>query len=212
MDSIENKRERMLERHLKARGIEDAAVLQAMREVPREAFLPEEMREVAYQDAPLPIGEGQTISQPYIVALMTQLLEPHRSDRVLEVGTGSGYAAAVLSRIVKMVYTVERHPSLVHGAQAVFDRLGYDNIRVRQGDGRFGWPEESPFEAVVVTAAARRIPPALTTQLAVGGRLVIPVGPQDVQELRLVRRTAENAYDTATRLPVRFVPLVGSQE
>jgi protein-L-isoaspartate(D-aspartate) O-methyltransferase len=211
MDSLENQRRQMIGRHLEARGISDAAVLEAMREVPREAFLPEEMRDIAYQDAPLPIGAGQTISQPYIVALMTELLEPARDDRVLEVGTGSGYAAAVLSRIVKTVYTIERHSSLARGARAAFERLGYDNIQVREGDGTLGWPEESPFEAVVVTAGARGVPQPLKRQLAIGGRLVIPVGPQDMQELRLVRRTAEDAYATEPHLPVRFVPLVGEQ-
>jgi protein-L-isoaspartate(D-aspartate) O-methyltransferase len=140
-----------------------------------------------------------------------ELLEPRRTDRVLEVGTGSGYAAAVLSHIVKMVYTVERHVSLASGAQKVFDRLGYGTIRIRRGDGRLGWPEKSPFEAVVLTAGTRQIPQALMTQLAIGVRLVIPVGPQDVQERRFVRRTGKDAYDAENHLPVRFVPLVGGR-
>jgi protein-L-isoaspartate(D-aspartate) O-methyltransferase len=210
MVSIENQRTRMIDKHLKGRGIRDRAVLQAMAEVPREAFLPDEMREAAYQDAPLPIGEGQTISQPYIVAVMTQLLEPRRTDRVLEVGTGSGYAAAVLSRIVEMVYTLERHASLARSAQAVFDRLGYDNIHVREGDGTLGWPEESPFEAIVVTAGACGVPEPLKRQLAIGGRLVIPVGSREVQKLRHIRRTGEDRYEEERHLAVRFVPLVGS--
>jgi protein-L-isoaspartate(D-aspartate) O-methyltransferase len=141
---------------------------------------------------------------------MTQLLEPRRTDRVLEVGTGSGYAAAVLSRIVEMVYTLERHASLARSAQAVFDRLGYDNIHVREGDGTLGWPEESPFEAIVVTAGACGVPEPLKRQLAIGGRLVIPVGSREVQKLRHIRRTGEDRYEEERHLAVRFVPLVGS--
>lgn len=208
MKRIETQRQRMIEKHLIRRGMKDKAVLQAMTEVPREAFLPPSMRDVAYEDAPLPIGEGQTISQPYIVAIMTELLELADGDRVLEVGTGSGYAAAVLSRVAGTVYTVERHASLARGAQAVFDRLGYANIHVRQGDGSLGWPEKSPFEAIVVTAGAQEIPGTLMAQLALGGRMVIPVGPREVQELIRIRRTGEHDYAREARLGVRFVPLV----
>jgi protein-L-isoaspartate(D-aspartate) O-methyltransferase len=211
MKDIQTQRDRMIAEHLERRGVKDGAVLQAMAEVPREAFLPEEMRDIAYQDAPLPIGAGQTISQPYIVAVMTELLEPRKGDRVLEIGTGSGYAAAVLSRIVQAVYTVERHPSLARGAQAAFDRLGYDNIHVREGDGTLGWPEESPFESIAVTAGAQGVPAALRQQLAVGGRLVIPVGPREVQELRRIRRSGKERYDEERLFAVRFVPLVGEQ-
>lgn len=210
MDRIAKQHRYMIEKHLKARGIVNGAVLQAMADVPREAFLPEEMQDVAYQDAPLPIGAGQTISQPYIVAVMTELLEPGKDDRALEVGTGSGYAAAILARIVATVYTVERHPALAERAQAVFDRLGCDNIHVRQGDGSLGWPEESPFDGIVVTAAAPAVPETLKTQLAIGGRLVIPVGPPRVQELLRIRRTGNDRYIQERHLGVRFVPLVGA--
>jgi protein-L-isoaspartate(D-aspartate) O-methyltransferase len=211
MKNIETLRDTMIEKHLKARGLKDEAVLQAMAEVPREAFLPASMADVAYEDAPLPIGEGQTISQPYIVAVMTELLELKPDDRVLEIGTGSGYAAAILSRIAKVVYTIERHAPLADGARRVFDRLGYDNIRLRQGDGSLGWPEAAPFDAIVVTAAAGRIPRALKDQLAVGGRLVIPVGPADVQKLLRMRRTGEERYEQETHFAVRFVPLIGAE-
>ena len=211
MKHLEEVRNIMIEKHLKARGVTDSAVLEAMAEVPREAFLPEAMAEFAYEDSPLPIGEGQTISQPYIVAVMTQLLEVERGDRVLEIGTGSGYAAAVLSRIVDAVYTIERHASLAANARDIYRRLGYDNIHVREGDGSLGWPEKGPYDAIVVTAGAPEVPATLKKQLAVGGRLVIPVGSSRLQELLRIRRTGEDTYEQEERLSVRFVPLVGAE-
>jgi len=210
MKNLEKLRDVMLERHLKARGVKNPDVLQAMREIPREAFIPEKMAEFAYEDSPLPIGQGQTISQPYIVAVMTELLEPSEKDRVLEIGTGSGYAAAILSRIVAEVYTVERHKDLAIEAEEKFGRLGYDNIHVLHADGTLGWPEHAPYDAVVVTAGAPEVPQPLKEQLAVGGRLVIPTGSSRAQELIRIRRTAQNAYAEEDLLSVRFVPLVGA--
>jgi protein-L-isoaspartate(D-aspartate) O-methyltransferase len=210
MKNLEKLRDRMIERHLKARGIKDPAVLHAMREVPREAFVPESMATSAYEDAPLPIGQGQTISQPYIVAVMTELLEPSEDDRVLEIGTGSGYAAAVLSRIVVEVYTVERYRDLAETAKARFRRLGYGNIQVLHSDGTLGWPENGPYDAIVVTAGAPEVPQPLKDQLAVGGRLVIPIGSSRTQELMQIRRTAQDTYKEKYLFGVRFVPLVGT--
>jgi protein-L-isoaspartate(D-aspartate) O-methyltransferase len=208
--NLEKDRQIMIERHLKARGVSDPAVLRAMAEVPREAFVPETMVHMAYDDSPLPIGEGQTISQPYIVAVMTELLELRRQDRVLEIGTGSGYAAAVLSRIVNAVYSVERHASLAKNAQRIFRRLGYDNIYVRQDDGSRGWPEHSPYDAITVTAGAAEVPEALKQQLTVEGRLVIPVGPSIAQQLVRIRRISQDEFTREELFGVRFVPLVGA--
>ncbi|MDX2169167.1 MAG: protein-L-isoaspartate(D-aspartate) O-methyltransferase, partial [Deltaproteobacteria bacterium] len=204
-------RHRMVEAHLAARGIRDAAVLAAMREVPREAFLSAELAEFAYEDAPLPIESGQTISQPFIVALMSAALELRQSDRVLEVGTGSGYAAAVLSRVAAEVYTIERHGELADLATQRLAALHYDNVHVRHGDGTLGWPEQAPFDAIVVAAGGPDVPPALLEQLAVGGRLVIPIGPTPrTQELVRVRRTAAGLQREELG-GVRFVPLIGAQ-
>ncbi len=211
MQAFEQARETMIDAHLKARGITDTRVLDAMAEVPREAFLPAGAADAAYMDAPQPIGRGQTISQPYIVALMTQLMAPGANDRVLDIGTGSGYAAAVLSRIAKVVYSVERHAALADDARNILHRLGYDNIHIRQGDGTLGWPDNGPYDAIGVTAAAPEIPSALKAQLAVGGRLVVPVGSGDHQELLRIRRTDQDAYHQSAHLNVRFVPLVGAQ-
>ena len=208
MRDLEKLRDMMIENHLKARGIKDPAVLQAMRDVPREAFLPESMAEFAYEDSPLPIGQGQTISQPYIVAVMTELLELSEGARVLEIGTGSGYAAAVLSRIAAHVFTVERHADLAEAAQNRFRRLGYDNIHVRLSDGTLGWHQHAPYDGIVVTAGAPDVPQPLKEQLAVGGRLVIPTGSSRAQELRRIRRTAEDAFEEEDLFSVRFVPLV----
>lgn len=209
-DKLEKLRDIMIEKHLKARGVKNPVVLQAMREVPREAFVPEDMAEFAYEDSPLPIGQGQTISQPYIVAVMTELLEPSENDRVLEIGTGSGYAASILSRIVREVYTVERYEELAETARNRFRRLGYDNIHVLHGDGSLGWPEHAPYDAVLVTAGAPNVPQPLKEQLAVGGRLVIPTGSGLAQRLLLIRRTSKNEYQEAYSFGVRFVPLVGA--
>jgi protein-L-isoaspartate(D-aspartate) O-methyltransferase len=202
----------MVENQLIARGIQHPAVLRAMAEVPREEFVPGHWVEHAYADSPLPIGKEQTISQPYIVALMTEALEPSPGDRVLEIGTGSGYAAAILSRIVEKVYTIERHGSLADTARKRYESLGYDNIHVLHSDGTLGWPEHAPYNGIVVTAGGPAVPDPLLAQLAVGGRLLIPVGSTPtVQELVRVRRIAEDEYRRENLGAVRFVPLVGER-
>ncbi len=202
----------MVEEQLAARGIRDPAVLRAMGEVPREEFVLPQWSEFAYADSPLPIGKEQTISQPYIVALMIEALEISAGEQVLEIGTGSGYAAAVLSRVADEVYTVERHGSLARTARDRFERLGYDNIHGRHGDGTLGWPEHAPYDAIVVTAGAPEIPEPLYEQLAVGGCLVVPVGRAPrLQELVRVRRVAEDDYQRESLGGVRFVPLVGEE-
>ena len=201
----------MIREDLIGRGVHDPAVLAAMREVPREAFVDEGMQELAYEDHPLPIAEGQTISQPYIVAYMTEALELAGTDRVLEIGTGSGYAAAVLSRIVTTVHTVERLGGLASSARRRLEMLGYTNIVVHEGDGILGWPEHAPYDAIVVTAAAPKLPQPLLEQLAIGGRLVIPVGTSsDFQMLARVLRVTEHDYRTEELCGVRFVPLIGA--
>jgi protein-L-isoaspartate(D-aspartate) O-methyltransferase len=202
----------MVENQLIARGIEHPAVLRAMAGVPREEFVPGDWVEHAYADSPLPIGKEQTISQPYIVAVMTEALEPSPGDRVLEIGTGSGYAAAVLSRIVDEVYSIERHGSLADTARARYEALGYDNVHVLHSDGTLGWPEHAPYNGIVVTAGGPAVPDPLLAQLAMGGRLVIPVGSTPtVQELVRVRRIAEDDYRREYLGAVRFVPLVGER-
>jgi protein-L-isoaspartate(D-aspartate) O-methyltransferase len=202
----------MVEKQLARRGIDDPAVLQAMGTVPREEFVPPASRSLAYADSPLPIGQGQTISQPYIVALMTEMLELSPDDSVLEIGTGSGYAAAILSRIAAHVYTIERHASLARTARERFERLGYDNIHVRHGDGTLGWPEHAPYQAIVVTAGAPEVPNVLREQLTVGGRLVVPVGPTPrLQELVRVTRLGQDEFRQEDLGAVRFVPLVGQE-
>ncbi len=184
------------------------AVMAAMGRVPRHEFVPEDVRAQAYEDRPLPIGYGQTISQPYIVALMTDLLEPAAGDRVLEIGTGSGYQAAVLAELGLEGYTIEIIPELGAAAAARLQRLGYEAVLTRTGDGYYGWPEHAPFDGIVVTAAAEHVPPPLVEQLKPGGRMVIPVGPAFmVQQLVLVTKAADGAVRTRQLLPVRFVPL-----
>ena len=186
----------------------DGRVLDAMATVPRHRFVPEGQVEQAYENRPLPIGRGQTISQPYIVAFMTDLLKVRKGDRVLEVGTGSGYQAAVLARIAGKVYTIEIVKSLAEEAGERLARLGYANVEVRAGDGYAGWPEAAPFDAIMVTAGAPHVPPALVQQLKPGGRLVIPVGPASaVQSLTLVEKRADGSVTQRDVLPVRFVPL-----
>ncbi len=188
----------------------DDAVLEAMRTVPRHAFVPEDEQARAYDNRPLSIGYGQTISQPYIVALMTDLLDVGPDATVLEVGTGSGYQAAVLSGLVASVYTIEIVPQLGERARGVLQRLGYDNVEVRIGDGYYGWEDHAPFDAIIVTAAASHVPPPLVRQLKPGGRMIIPVGSRFmVQELLLVEKTAEGEVSTRQILPVAFVPLTG---
>lgn len=206
------RREVMVRDQLMGRGISDSAVLAAMRQVPREEFVDPGMRELAYEDHPLPIAKGQTISQPFIVAYMTEALELTGSDRVLEVGTGSGYAAAVLSRIVDRVYSVERLEELAEDARRRLERLGYGNVVVLVGDGSLGWPEHAPYDAIVVTAGAPRVPTPLLRQLTGGGRLVIPVGPSSLlQNLVRVRRVGDDEVRYEELCGVRFVPLVGAE-
>lgn len=209
--SLDIQRDIMIRDHLRARGIRDQAVLNAMREVPREEFVDERLLRQAYGDHPLPIAEGQTISQPYIVAYMTQSLELKATDRLLEIGTGSGYAAAVLSRIATIVHTVEHLGRLAREARQRLERLGYTNIVIHEGDGTLGWPEHAPYDAIVVTAGAPHVPKPLLEQLAVGGRLVIPVGrSSQAQELIRVRRITEHDYRSEGLCGVRFVPLIGA--
>ncbi len=211
MKDSQTLRRRMVETQLIPRGIRDPAVLRAMEEVPREAFLPQGLAGMAYRDAPLPIGEGQTISQPYIVAFMAEALECGPEDRVLEIGTGSGYAAAVLSRIAGEVYTVERYAEFLRVATERFRKLGYENIHLLEADGTLGWEEHAPYEGVVVTAGAPSPPGPLLAQLTVGGRMVIPVGPTvESQELIRIRRNDDDSFASEKLTDVRFVPLVGA--
>jgi protein-L-isoaspartate(D-aspartate) O-methyltransferase len=202
-------RERMVERQLRARGVQDERVLEAFREVPREVFVEPGLEQVAYTDAPLPIGESQTISQPFVVALMVEALEIRPSDRVLEVGAGSGYAAAILSRLASQVYAIERHPSLARQARERIERLGYGNVKLRAGDGTLGWPEAAPFDAILVSAGGADVPPALVEQLARGGRIAIPIGTSSEQELIRITKSDDGRLGTQNLGPVMFVPLIG---
>lgn len=211
-DAFRAERERMVSRDIAQRGIRDPAALAAMRAVPRHEFVPAERRRQAYADSPLPIGSGQTISQPYIVAYMTELLELEPGMRALEIGTGSGYQAAVLAEILDEVYTIEIIPELARWGEANLRRAGYEAVQVRQADGYHGWDEHGPYDAIVVTAAADHIPPPLIEQLKDGGRMVIPVGsPFRTQMLMLVTRHGEEIR-TRSLLPVRFVPLTRAAE
>src|SRR5262245_62532389 len=203
---------RMVRRQMAGRGIGDLRVLAAMEKVPREAFLPDAMREFAYEDTPLPIEEGQTISQPYIVACMAEAAHIAANDRVLEIGAGSGYAAAVLGELAQQVFTIERHPALADLARARLGQLGYRNVEVRTGDGTLGWPEQAPFDAIIATAGGPRIPDTLREQLALGGRLVMPVGEtKSVQTLIRLTRTGARTFHREELEEVRFVPLIGEQ-
>jgi protein-L-isoaspartate(D-aspartate) O-methyltransferase len=208
---MQHERERMVERQIRARGVRDARVLQAMRAVPREAFLPPELADLAYDDRPLPIEAGQTISQPYVVAVMIEALRLTGDETALEIGTGSGYAAAVLARVSRHVYTIERHAELAELARERLAALGFANVDVRCGDGTLGWPEHAPFDAIVVAAGGPDLPQALLEQLAIGGRLVMPVGTSRAQELVRVTRTAEDAFEREELGAVQFVPLIGEQ-
>jgi protein-L-isoaspartate(D-aspartate) O-methyltransferase len=198
----------MIEKQLRRRGITDSSVLAAMTAVPRHEFVSEELRSHAYDDLPLPIGGGQTISQPYIVAVMTAALCLQPTDRVLEIGTGCGYQAAVLSRLAKEVFTIERRPELASSASAKLARLGYSNAHVHCGDGSLGLPEFAPFDAILVAAAAPAVPKPLLAQFAEGGRMILPVGGAEHQELQLIEKRAD-ALSTKTLEGCRFVPLVG---
>lgn len=204
-------RTKMIREQLSARGITDRRVLAAFRAVPREEFVPVELRELAYEDSPLPIGADQTISQPYIVALTTEALALTGKERVLDVGTGSGYAAAIISRLAKEVFTVERIPELARRAAATLARIGYRNVEVICADGSLGLPEHAPYDAIAVGASAPTVPQALLDQLAPGGRLVIPVGPDHTQTLVRVTRMGDDMYRREAITEVRFVPLVGDQ-
>lgn len=188
----------------------DARVLDALKTVPRDAFVPDDLVDSAYDNRPLPIGEGQTISQPFIVALMTDLLDPGPADRVLEIGTGCGYQAAVLARLVASVHSIEYLPELARRAEATLARLGYDNVHPRAGNGREGWPEAAPFDGIIVTAGATDVPPALVEQLAPGGRMVLPVGTGRMgQELLRITKSRDGRVERQAVLPVAFVPLQG---
>jgi protein-L-isoaspartate(D-aspartate) O-methyltransferase len=202
-------RERMVETQIKARGIKDERVLKAMLKVPRHLFVDEALRDQAYGDFPLPIGEGQTISQPYIVALMTEALELKGIERVLEIGTGSGYQTAILAELALWVYTIERFPTLLERAKKVLNELGYKNISFKLDDGTLGWKEAAPFDAIIVTAASPDIPPPLVEQLAEGGRIVIPVGDEFSQTLIKGVKKGGKLHTKALE-PVRFVKLVGA--
>ncbi len=201
------RRESMVAAQIEARGVSDERVIAAMKKVPRHRFVPAEYREAAYYDSPLPIGSEQTISQPYIVALMTEALGLEGGGTVLEIGTGSGYQAAVLAEIVDTVFTIEILPELADRARAILDTLGYRSVRVRAGDGFFGWPAHAPFDGIIVTAAAPRIPEPLIEQLAPGGRIVIPVG-DEYQDLEIFTK-ADTGLVLLSTVPVRFVPMTG---
>lgn len=203
----------MVREQVAARGVDDEAVLEAMRTVPRHLMIPERYRQDPYGDHPAPIGYGQTISQPYIVGYMSEQLDIEPGERVLEVGTGSGYQAAILAQMTTNVYTIEIVPELARAAGKTFERLGYDRIALREGDGYFGWPEAAPFDAIVVTAAAEHVPPPLVEQLKRGGTMCIPVGARfGVQYLLLVEKDEAGKVTTRNLMPVRFVPLTREKE
>jgi protein-L-isoaspartate(D-aspartate) O-methyltransferase len=204
------RREQMVRNQIEARGVKDASVLESMRTVPRHLFVPEDFREAAYHDSPLPIGEGQTISQPYIVALMTELLEVGAGSKVLEIGTGSGYQAAVLAEMGVEVFSIEIRQGLCEHSRGVLAGLGYELVHVRCGDGYGGWPEQAPFDGIIVTAAPDRIPDPLVDQLADGARMVIPVG-EFYQELKVINRSGTD-FEERSVIPVRFVPMTGEIE
>ena len=201
-------RARMVQRHLVERGIKDERVLEAFRTVPRHRFVPPEAQRLAYEDESIPIGEGQTITPPYDVAFMTEALQPKPTDRVYEVGTGSGYQAAILSRLVKEVYSVEIHEPLAERAAAVLKDLGYTNVHTRAGDGYLGWPEAAPFDAIIVTCAPQKIPPPLVEQLKEGGRMVIPLGERHLQKLYVLEKKGGKMVGNPKRGTL-FVPMTG---
>jgi len=199
--------DQMVREQLEARGLRDPRVLQAMLAVPRHEFVPQELLDQAYDDHPLPIGAGQTISQPYIVAVMLQHLALEPDERILEIGTGSGYVTALLARLCAKVYSIERHAALAASAETTLQRLGYANVTLRVGDGNQGWPEHAPYDAILVSAAALEVPPALFSQLQEGCRMIIPIGPPYSQELRLVRKV-KGRPESDFLEACRFVPLV----
>ena len=209
---FKSQREQMVRHQLQARDIDNPRILDAMRDVPRHRFVPASQISQAYDDHPLPIGKDQTISQPYIVALMTQLVHPGKSSKTLEVGTGSGYQAAVLAELVDQVYTIEIVPGLAERAATLLSELGVENVHVRQGDGYQGWPEQAPFDCILVTAAPREVPPPLLQQLAIGGRLVIPVGVSSLTQTLLVIERTKRGFKRTSVIPVRFVPMTGEAQ
>ena len=204
-------RKEMVIEQIQRHGVTDKAVLKAMEAVPRHLFVPRELQQMAYMDTPLPIGEGQTISQPYVVALMTELAEIKPGEKVLEIGTGSGYQAAVLAELTDQVFTIEILPNLAAQAQHRLQALGYTQVHPRTGDGTLGWPEEAPFDAILVTAAPKQVPEALLDQLAEGGVLVAPVGERGYQQLRLIRKKDGKIVEDEETIPVSFVPMVRGQ-
>jgi len=216
LDRIENsqlrqaERDQMVREQIIARGVTDPRVIQALRTVPRHEFVPKSEAEEAYEDHPLPIGFGQTISQPYIVAFMTEALRLQPKERVLEIGTGSGYQAAILSQVVEKVFSIEIVEPLAQGAQETLENLGLTNVMVRAGDGYQGWPDEAPFDAIILTAAPEHIPPLLLDQLAIGGRLILPLG-RTVQKLMIIKRT-QDGWQQEELIPVAFVPMTGKAE
>ena len=206
-------REAMVKTQIESRGVKDEDILSVMQDVPRHLFIDESLWPKAYSDGPLPIGHGQTISQPYIVAFMTELLRPDTHHMVLEIGTGSGYQAAVLAKLVHHVYTIEIVPELGRNAKMVLKRLSYDNISVRVGDGYKGWPEEEPFDRIIVTAAPEKVPEALIDQLKPGGRMVLPVGPRWWgQDLLVIEKDERGKVVRKNTIPVRFVPMIRQEE
>jgi protein-L-isoaspartate(D-aspartate) O-methyltransferase len=212
MDSTRlGERHKMVAEQLEKRGIQNPWVLQGMLDIPRHFFVPDEHHLKAYEDRPLPIGHGQTISQPYIVALMIELLEPQPEFRVLEVGLGSGYSAAVLRRVVKEVYAIERDEKLLEETRRRLERLGLGQVQMKAGDGTLGWSEAAPFDAILVTAGSPKIPETLVAQLKVGGAMVIPVGGRDEQKLVRVVKTSETHFQEKELIAVRFVPLIGQE-
>src|SRR5574341_1233330 len=211
-DIFASKRRRMVEQDIKARGVRDEAVLSAMMKVPRHLFVDKAVRGKAYEDHPLPIGEGQTISQPYVVALMTGALGLRPTERVLEIGTGSGYQAAVLAGIVKEVYTIEIRRTLADRAEKTLETLGYRNVKTRYGDGYFGWEEYAPFDAIMITASANHIPPPLIKQLKEGGRLIVPLGSTVYFQTLTLATKRKGELDVEQLAPVAFVPMTGEVE
>ncbi len=206
-NNFRQQRMKMIRQQLRARGIENPEILAAFEKVPRHRFVPERLKKYAYQDRPLPIGEDQTISQPYIVALMTRSIEPKKTDQILEIGTGSGYQAAILAELSDQVYTIEIIESLAESARRALSESGYENVFVKTGDGFKGWPEHAPFDAIVVTCSPEKVPEPLKDQLAEGGRMVIPVGQKYDQNLVLLEKK-EGQLIKKQILPVRFVPMV----
>jgi len=209
--NLSQARNQMVETQIARRGVRDPRVLAAMRIVPRELFIAPQLKELAYEDGPLPIAEGQTISQPYVVAAMLEAAELEDGDKVLEIGAGSGYVTALLGRLTDQIFAVERHAALTEAARERLRVLGYDNVELKTGDGSNGWPEVAPFDAIIVSAGGPEIPQALKDQLAIGGRLVMPVGPPDEQKLTRVLRLGRDDFETDDLGAVRFVKLIGAE-